>query len=165
MKKAFSLVELMIVVAIIGILAAMVIPKVQDYSAQAREAAAKENLMTLRSAIELYASQHNGIPPGYPNNNVMATPDTLNFVLQLVKTTNASGTVGDKGTPGFIYGPYLSKFPNNPFNNNGYVRMVANGAAFPSATGKFGYYYQPSTKTIRLDKPGNDTKGKPFSEY
>jgi prepilin-type N-terminal cleavage/methylation domain-containing protein len=165
MKKAFSLVELLIVVAVIGILAAMVVPKVQDYSKQAKEATAKENLLTLRAAIELYASQHNGIPPGYPNNNVSNPPNQLTFILQLVRATNAAGAVGDRGMAGFAYGPYLSKWPNNPFNNVGAATMVGVGAAFPTATGKFGYFYQPSTKTLKLDAKGNDSKGVAFSEY
>jgi prepilin-type N-terminal cleavage/methylation domain-containing protein len=165
MKKAFSLVELMIVVAVIGILAAIVVPKVQDYSKEAKEAAAKENLQTVRVAIELYASQHNGVPPGYPNNDVKAAPAQLTFILQLVKTTDASGFVGERGTPGFIYGPYMPEFPKNPFNGIRGVLIVANGASFPAATGKFGYLYHPATKTFKLDKKGNDTKGVAFSEY
>jgi prepilin-type N-terminal cleavage/methylation domain-containing protein len=165
MKKAFSLVELMIVIAVIGILAAMVLPKISNYSLEAKEAAAKENLQTFRSAIELYASQHNGVPPGYTNNDVSTIPSQLNFILQLARTTNSAGVVGDKGTPGFIFGPYLPKVPKNPFNDQGSIRTIANGAAFPAATDKFGYIYQPATKTIRLDKEGNDSKGCPYADY
>ncbi|RKY11715.1 MAG: hypothetical protein DRP65_03460, partial [Planctomycetota bacterium] len=50
MKKAFSLVELLIVVAILGILAAIVVPEFQTYTQQAKEAAAKDNLRILRNA-------------------------------------------------------------------------------------------------------------------
>ncbi len=68
-KYAFTLVEILIVVAILGILAAIVLPTFQDHVQQARESAAKDNLRILRNAIEVYAAQHNDVPPGYPNDD------------------------------------------------------------------------------------------------
>jgi prepilin-type N-terminal cleavage/methylation domain-containing protein len=171
MKKAFSLVELMIVVAVIGILAAIALPRYQDYSRQAKEAAARQNLLTIRSAIELYASQHNGIPPGYPNNDVTAAPNVLTFALQLVKTTNAQGIAGEKGTAGFVYGPYLPKIPMNPLGNGNGIKVYTNSATLPAkapTTGPdhiFAWVYQPSTKTFRLNTAGTDSKGVTFWSY
>ena len=69
MKKAFTLVEVLIVVAILGILAAIVLPVFRSHSQKAKESAAKDNLRILRNTIEIYAAQHNGIPPGYKNND------------------------------------------------------------------------------------------------
>ena len=54
MKKAFSLVEILIVIATLGIIAAIIIPLVQGHTQQAKETAAKENLRRLRRQIELY---------------------------------------------------------------------------------------------------------------
>ena len=62
MKTGFSLVELIIVVAVLGIMAAIVVPQFQNQSTKAKEAVAKEGLRILRSAIELYTAQHSGIP-------------------------------------------------------------------------------------------------------
>ena len=84
MRKAFSLVELLIVTAIIGILAAIVIPEFQTHSQQAKETAAKDNLRILRNTIELYAVQHNGIPPGYVDNEPLLTPLPGAFEFQMV---------------------------------------------------------------------------------
>ncbi len=65
MKKAFTLIELLIVVIILGILATVVVPKLQGHIQLSRETTAKNNLRILRSTIELFAVQHNNIPPGY----------------------------------------------------------------------------------------------------
>ena len=51
MKRAFTLVEILIVVALLGILAAIALPTFQDHIQQARESAAKDNLRILRNAI------------------------------------------------------------------------------------------------------------------
>lgn len=53
MNKAFTLVEILIVVAILGILAALTLPIFQDHMTEAKEAAAKENLRLLRNAIQI----------------------------------------------------------------------------------------------------------------
>jgi prepilin-type N-terminal cleavage/methylation domain-containing protein len=147
MKKAFTLMELLIVVAILGILAAITLPKVQGQITAAKEAAAKDNLRILRNAIGLYATQHNGIPPGYPNDNPSLPVLTAAFILAM------------RGT-------YLNALPENPFNNKTSFQMIANGASFPSAaTGQYGWVYQPQTKTIKLDWPGTDKDGVRYYDY
>ena len=53
MKKAFTIIELMIVIAILGILAAITLPSIQGHIASAKEATAKDNLHTFRVALEV----------------------------------------------------------------------------------------------------------------
>jgi len=53
-KKGFTLIELMIVVAIIGILAAIAIPQFAQLVAKSQEGATKGNLGTLRSSLSIY---------------------------------------------------------------------------------------------------------------
>ncbi|MFN7904944.1 MAG: type IV pilin protein [Pseudobdellovibrionaceae bacterium] len=59
-NSGFSLVELMVVVAIIGILATVAIPSVNKYMLKARQAEAKTNLAAIYSANKAFAVEYNG---------------------------------------------------------------------------------------------------------
>ena len=134
--------------AIIGILAAIVLPEFQDNAGQAREAASKDNLRIFRKAIEIYAVQHNGIAPGYPGNNPSAVPDEATLKAQLAA------------------GQLLNQIPENSFNGLSTIQVLANGAAFPAAaTDASGWIYQPQTKNLRLDHAGTDAKGTDYFSY
>jgi len=62
-KKGFTLIELMIVVAIIGILAAIAIPKFAELIRKSSEGASKGNLGSLRSALSIYYGDMEGVYP------------------------------------------------------------------------------------------------------
>jgi prepilin-type N-terminal cleavage/methylation domain-containing protein len=162
MKKAFTLVELLIVISVLGIIAALVIPEMKGHAAKTKETAAKDNLRILRNAIEIYAAQHNGIPPGYSGGSVSLTA----FVNQLCLASDAGGGTAAPGTPGFDYGPYLPDIPDNSFNDLSDVTMLADAAGFPAeAPGTSGWIYKPATKDIRIDYPGTDSIGDTYYEY
>jgi len=149
MKQAFSIVELIIVVAILGILAAMVMPQFQSHATQAKEAAAKDNLRVLRSAIELYAAKHTGVAPGYKDNDPTTTPSSDYFRRQTTVDSH-----------------YFVKMPLNPFNRLDTVKMIGISEGFPAeASGNFGWIYKPATETIRLDWPGVDKDGIRYYDY
>ena len=59
-KQGFTLIELMIVVAIIGILAAIAIPKFADLINKSKEGATKGSLSSIRSAIQVYYGDNEG---------------------------------------------------------------------------------------------------------
>ena len=151
MKKAFTLVELLIVVSILGILAAVVVPEFGNHIQQAKESAAKDNLRILRNAIDHYALDNNDVPPGYKDNDPSGSLRAPKFISQL--TTD---------------GHYLSEIPENPFNNASLVTMVENDADFPESpvsTDLYGWMYKPYTKEIRLNWSGTDSQGKAYFEY
>lgn len=73
MKKnpgGFTLIELMIIVAIIGILAIVVIPKFIELIRKADEAATKGKLSSIRSALHIYYAENDGVYPQGTNNYV-----------------------------------------------------------------------------------------------
>ena len=151
MKRGFSLVELVIVVALLGIMAAIIVPQFQNQSTKAKEAVAKEGLRILRGAIELYTAQHSGIPPGYTNDDPQTypVPTNSNFYDQL--------TVDNR---------YMSKVPTNPFNFQKDIQMVGNGESFPQDPSEgYGWVYQPATMTVRLSWSGTDSDGIRYFDY
>ena len=147
-SDGFSFFEIMIAIVIIGILAAVVIPEIQDRSQQAKEAAAKETLQIMRNAIECYAARNGGIAPGYPGNHTNVIPYETIFYLQMLK-----------------YGPLTTR-PQNPFNDLTTIKMIHNDAFLPpTATGQYGWIYKPATKTFKIDWPGTDSHGVPYYDY
>ena len=76
-RRAFSLVELLIIVAILGILAAIVTPEFSGHIQKAKESAAKENLRIFREAVDRYAARNNAAAPGYPNNDEHIVPSWM----------------------------------------------------------------------------------------
>lgn len=109
-RKGFTLVEILIVVIILGILAAIVIPQFTEASNDARASALDSDLQTVRSQLELYKMQHIG---GYPASATLSTAATS----QLLNRTNQAGTImpADGATADYPYGPYLQQFPSNPY--------------------------------------------------
>ena len=62
-RAGFSLIELVVVVLILGILAAVAAPRMFDTANTARQNGTKQSLSVIRDAIELYKSQNGSFPP------------------------------------------------------------------------------------------------------
>ena len=165
-EKGFTLVELLIVVAILGIMAAIVIPTFQGNVAQAKESASKSNLATLRTQIELYKLQHNSYPLGYVNG---ADAPVAMVPLQLVGTTTVAGQASPSTVPTnpFLYGPYVKKIPKNPFNNLDTITYVAEATPFSAAVDgtSSGWLYKKETGEIVVNWTGTDSEGVAYYDY
>lgn len=111
-KTGFTLVEILIVVIILGILAAIVIPQFTEASNDARESSLVSNLQTLRSQFELYKVQHLDVYPW--NDGAGAIDANADIIDRLTKKTDADGTLNVAGA----FGPYMQDVPGNPWCTN-----------------------------------------------
>src|SRR5947209_4556497 len=84
-RRGFSLIEIMIVVTILGILAAIAVPKLANASQVARENSLKDDLRQLRTQFGVYRSQHSNVCPGYPGGDAAQTPTAAALSDQLLK--------------------------------------------------------------------------------
>ena len=101
-RRGFTLIELMIVVAIIGILAAIAVPLFQNIQSRARTARAQADTRTIASAMVMY-SAHCGDLPGQPGDTCApggAAPPGL-----LALQTNSGGQPA---------GPFFATWPTPP---------------------------------------------------
>ncbi|MGN6370163.1 MAG: prepilin-type N-terminal cleavage/methylation domain-containing protein [Phycisphaerae bacterium] len=124
-RRAFTLVEILIVVIILGILAAIVIPQFANASTDARASNLKTTLNSVRNQIELFKGQHNDQPP------------QLTGMWTLLTTSSDTNETSVAAPTGTRWGPYIQSPPINPLNNQTAVSSAAND---PNA----GWYYQPS---------------------
>lgn len=135
-NNGFTLVELLIVVIILAILAAIVVPQFSASTDDAKRASLQSTLAGIRSAIDLYYQQHGA----YPGENdatggaacvagtagigdaSTAAERAEAFIDQLTKYTAANGTSCSQQNAGaYSLGPYLKKptLPNDPFTGKG----------------------------------------------
>ncbi len=144
-RKALTLIEVLIVVVIMAILAAVVIPQFASSTDDARASALQFNLHTLRSQIELYKAQHFGRAPELINNDLP----------QLTSATNAQGEIGAPG-PNYPFGPYIQgALPPNPYDGKNRVVQVTTPGQVPTAPAdnQGGWQYDPTTGTIYPNNP------------
>ena len=115
-RRGFTLVEILIVVVILGILAAVVIPQFSNASQTSREVTLKDTVRFMRSQIEVFKIQHRDKTPGYPNGNLGSAPTEATFQDHMVKYTDEGCAVSDVQSVTARFGPYLHKMPPNPLN-------------------------------------------------
>jgi general secretion pathway protein G len=131
----FTLVEVLIVVSILGIMAAIVVPHYGSSTAEAQLAALQSNLHVVRKQLELYKIHHHGLWPA-------AVGETsADFTRRMVTKTDANGA------PGTEFGPYLERMPTNKYNSRATVRV--GGAAAGASTD--GWRFDPLSGEFQAD--------------
>lgn len=96
-KKGFTLIELMIVVAIVGILAAIAIPNFLNYQAKSQQTEAKTNLGSIFTNMVAYSAE---APDGFVSATI--TPNGGNIGFATSGTTRYTYTLGGLQTNAFL---------------------------------------------------------------
>ncbi|HYE21180.1 MAG TPA: prepilin-type N-terminal cleavage/methylation domain-containing protein [Tepidisphaeraceae bacterium] len=165
-RPGFTLIEILIVVVILGILAAIVIPQFSNASHVARENTLKDDLRYIRTQIVVYKAQHRDVPPGYPSGTASA-PSYDTFVAQMTQHTNEAGGAVVNPNAAYPLGPYLQKMPANPLNSQTKVLVIGNGQPLPTTYqgATYGWIYKPQTQEFIANSDMVDNNGMSYMQY
>ena len=144
--KAFTLVEILIVVVILGIIAAIIVPQFVSAADDAKEASLLSTIKILRRQIALYRVEHNGNGPHVGPPLPLVDIERLDSPFpRLTERTDIAGNLDPNGP----YGPYINDWPGNPFCEGPMARGVLVGhGAKPPRNGLTGWYYDLDTGII-----------------
>jgi type IV pilus assembly protein PilA len=109
-EKGFTLIELLVVILIIGILAAIAIPSFLNQKTKANDAQAKEMARTAQTAMETYATDHNGSYTGASTTVLEGIEPTLS------DTSGATFTAATPDTAGTGYTVTAQSSDGNTFS-------------------------------------------------
>jgi len=180
-QRAFTLVELLIVVIILAILAAIIIPQFTSATVDAQESALDANLTGLRSAIELYHAQHGVLYPGAAASSggtcaagaatgSGAANTAQAFMDSLLMYSDAAGTTCSVADATHRFGPYIRRgVPADPITGKGAliaeVVVTSTGAALAPAAATGGWAYDTKSGQIVMNSNANDSKAKAYSTH
>jgi general secretion pathway protein G len=149
-RRGFSLIELVIVVVIMAIIGAIAIPRMSRGAAGASDSALVGNLAVLRSAIDLYQTEHGG-----------TYPTAAGVLNQLTMFTDDAGATNATKTATHIYGPYLRQIPPLPVG----AKKGAKGIAAADAAGVGWIYDGAGNVKANCANGEADARGVDYNTY
>ena len=138
-KRGFTLVELLIVIVILAVLAAIAIPRFMDSGTRSKEASLKGDLKLLRNAIELFHNDTGAWPSATSDLTVTTAPSAGKDNAGAAKTILAAD----------YKGPYMQAVPTDPVS----------GTAFTYST------TSPTVGKVTSSASGNGLDGTAYSGW
>ena len=162
-RNGFTLIEVLIVVVILGILAATVLPQFTASNSDAKESALIQNLQGMRAQIQSFKFSHEGKWPAQGATTSLAFRDAM------LLSTDVKGVTGAPGTKPF--GPYfVGQLPPNPYTGGRGVQIVPDiDAATPDeslmdGTEIVGWIYSPASGRLKANNVDNGANGVALSK-
>ena len=140
--SGFTLIEMLVVVVVMAILAAIVLPKFQDQSRRSKESALKSNLAQIRSSVATFQADTGYYPKALSD-------------LAATSAASVSGAYDTSGTAQTItatdwHGPYITgSVPNDPVSASAFTYSVTS----------------PNVGKVSSSATGNDLNGTAYSTY
>ncbi len=146
-RRAFSLLELVIVVVILGILAAIAVPRMSRSATAAADNAVMADLAVIRNAIDLFQTEHGG---AYP-----ALADVTNALTQYSDINGTAFSATKDTATGKIYGPYLRSIPPLSVGAN-----KGKNTFTGTLGGAFAWVYDATTGAVTPNCPDAEVDGR-----
>jgi len=161
--RALTLIELLVAAVILGVVAALAIPRLSHAAPRDRAEELRHALAVVRTAIELYYDDH-GAYPGAGLENAEEASDA--FVIQLSADSAASH---QENRPSRL-GPYLAEsMPSCPVADCAHASRVAVRCGAHELRGDptldAGWIYDPQTGHIIANSTQMDANGARFDQY
>jgi general secretion pathway protein G len=159
--RGFTFIEIVLVLVVLAVVAAIAVPKFAHAAQMARENTLKDDLRYLRTQIAVYIAQHKGLAPGC---HAGTKPGAAIFVRQMTQYTDQTGDCSNVQSSVFRFGPYLTKMPPNALTGDASI-IVISGNLPLHADNSSGWLYNAVTHELIVNSSGADAHDTPYSQY
>ncbi len=138
-QKGFTLVELLVVVVVLAVLAAVVLPKFVNSGQRSKESALKSDLNLLRNAVQLFKTDTGAFPKTLSDLSATSAP------AKGLDSGGADATI----TASDWHGPYIDTLPKDPVSGSDFTYTATS----------------PGVGTVKSSATGNGQDGTAYSSW